>query len=72
MVIMAESGVHDTAIPGYEAHRHDWVCAGCLEMADQKVEKANMQGATHSGSTDTQNNSDAHIVLSSMPAARYY
>ena len=41
-------------------------------MADQKVEKANVQGAMHGGSTDTQKNSDAHAVLSSMPAARYY
>ena len=43
-----------------------------LEMADQKVEKENTQGGTHSGPADARKNSDAHVVLSSMPAARYY
>ncbi len=49
------------------------LCVGSqLEMADQKAEHGVMQSATHSGPTDAQRTSDAHVVLSSMPAARYY
>ena len=49
------------------------VCAGSqLEMADQKGENGSTQSTTHCGLTDARSASDAHVVMSSMPAARYY
>ncbi|CAL5221907.1 g4176 [Coccomyxa viridis] len=43
-----------------------------LEMGDQKAEHGAMHRVMHVGPSDAQRTSDAHVVLSSMPAARYY
>ena len=49
------------------------VCADSqLEMGDQKAEHGAMHRVMHVGPSDAQRTSDAHVVLSSMPAARYY